>query len=171
MLNAGNDLELMTEVAEWNSTRIANGHDILEMWQGSQNLHATQKQSCTQNTQITAIEYILNTEDIVKSSGSNFQHDGVAAFELSERPHVPPASFSTDLPAGRTQLSTIRWINKINCHLSARNEDSAPESISGNGNLLDCNVDLDSPNDCEDNWEADYESDIELDSGTEYPKP
>jgi hypothetical protein len=36
-------------------------NDFLERWQGSQNLHATQKESCTQNKQITAVGYISDS--------------------------------------------------------------------------------------------------------------
>ena len=35
--------------------RIAKVQDLLEMWQGSQNLRATQKESCTQHKQITMV--------------------------------------------------------------------------------------------------------------------
>jgi hypothetical protein len=47
--NAENNSEMMTEVEERKFHRIANVHDFLEMWQGSQQLHATQKESHTQN--------------------------------------------------------------------------------------------------------------------------
>jgi len=55
------------------------------MWQGSQNLSATQKESRAQNKQMTALGYISDMEEIVKASWSLIQHDGAAAFELSER--------------------------------------------------------------------------------------
>jgi len=84
--------------------RMAKVHDFLEMWQGSQNLPATQKESRAQNKQMTAIEYISNTEEIIKASWSNFQHDGAAAFKLSEKSPVPPALSSKNLPGGQTQV-------------------------------------------------------------------
>jgi len=43
-----NDLELHNEVEERTLPRMAKVHNFLEMWQGSQNLCATQKESCTQ---------------------------------------------------------------------------------------------------------------------------
>ena len=43
---------------------MANGYDILEMCQGSQNQPATQWESCTQNKQMTAEEYILVMEEM-----------------------------------------------------------------------------------------------------------
>jgi len=43
-------------------------HDCLEMWQGSQNLRATQKNSRGQNSQITAVEYISYTDVILNAS-------------------------------------------------------------------------------------------------------
>jgi hypothetical protein len=61
------------------------------MWQGSQNLPATHKESRGQNNQMTAVGYISDTEEIIKASWSNVQHDGGAAFKLSERSPLPPA--------------------------------------------------------------------------------
>jgi len=46
-------------------------------------------------------------------------------------------------------------------------EDSVAESISDTENWLDWNGDLENPNESKDNWEADNESEIELDSGIE----
>jgi len=59
----------------------AKVHNILEMWQGSQNLCATQKESRAQIKQMEAVEIIPVTEGIVKESLSLLQHDGVAAFK------------------------------------------------------------------------------------------
>jgi len=64
---------------------MAKLHNFLEMWQGSQNLRATQKESRAQNKQITAVGYISDTEEFVKASSSLFQPDGAAAFRLSKR--------------------------------------------------------------------------------------
>ena len=79
---------------------MATVHDFLTMWQGSQNLHATQKESRAQNRQMTAVGYISDTEVIVKVSWSLFQHNGVAAFELSKRSPLPPALSAKDLAGG-----------------------------------------------------------------------
>jgi hypothetical protein len=49
---------------------------------------------------MTAIGYILDTEEIVKASLSLFQHDCAAAFKLSERSPLPPALSAKDLPGG-----------------------------------------------------------------------
>jgi len=59
-------------------------HEFLEMWQGSHNLRAIQKESCTQNKQMPAVRYISDTEEIVQASWSNFQLDCGAAYKLSE---------------------------------------------------------------------------------------
>jgi len=45
-LNTENDSEMKKEAEERKLHRIAKVHDFLEMWQGSQNLRATQKESC-----------------------------------------------------------------------------------------------------------------------------
>jgi len=47
------------------------------MWQGSQNLRATQKECRAQNKQMPAMGYISDMEEIVNASWSLFQHDGV----------------------------------------------------------------------------------------------
>jgi hypothetical protein len=56
---------------------------------------------------MTAIGYISDTKGIVKASGSNFHHDGAAAFKLSEKSPVPPALSAKDLPGGRTQVLNV----------------------------------------------------------------
>jgi hypothetical protein len=128
-MNTENDSEMKKEAEERQLHRIAKVHDFLEMWQGGQNLRATQKESCAQNKQMTAVGYISDTEEIVKSSWSLFQHDGADAFKLSERSLFPPALYAKDLPGGRTQILNVRCIRRINRHPVESNEDSARESI------------------------------------------
>jgi len=60
-----NDLEMKKEAEERKLHRMAKVHDVLEMWQGSQNLCATQKESRAQNKQMTAVGYISDTEESV----------------------------------------------------------------------------------------------------------
>jgi len=88
--NTENDSEMKKEVEESKLHRMAKVHDVLEMWQGIHNLRATQKEYRSRNTQMTAVEYISDTEEIVKASRSLFQHDGAAAFKLSERSPLRP---------------------------------------------------------------------------------
>jgi len=99
--NKANDSEMKTLVEERKLYRMAKVHIILEMWQGSQNLHSTQKESHTQNKQMTAVGYISDTEEIIKASWSLSQHDGAAAFKLSERSPLPPALSAKDLPRSK----------------------------------------------------------------------
>ena len=141
--------------------RMAKVHDFLEMWQGSQNLRATQKASRPQHKEMTAAGYISDTEDIVKASWLLFPHDGAAAFKLSERSPFPPALSAKDHPGGRTQILNVRRIRRINRHAVESNKDSAPESISYTDDWLNWNGDFDNPNDSEDDWAAVDESDIE----------
>jgi len=56
-----------TEAEERTLHRMAKFHNLLEMWQGSQNLLATQNQSRAQNRQITAVGYMSDTEEIVNA--------------------------------------------------------------------------------------------------------
>jgi len=97
-----NDMEMKREAEEKMLHRMAKVHDFLEMWQGSQTLRVTQKESCAQNKQMTAIGNISDTKEIVKAYWSNCHDDGVAAFKLSEKSPVPPALSAKDLPGGRT---------------------------------------------------------------------
>jgi len=96
------DMEIKREEEQRKLHRMAKVHDVLEMCQGNENLGATQKESCTRNIQMTAIGFISDTEVIVKACWSNFQHDGAAAFKLSERLPLPQGMSAKDLPGGRT---------------------------------------------------------------------
>ena len=167
--NTENDSEMKKEAEERKLHTTAKVDDFLVMWQGSQNLRATQKESRTQNKQMTAVGYISDTEEIVKASRSLFQHDGAAAFKLSERSPLPPPLSAKDLPGGRTQILNVRRIRRINRHPVESDEDSAPESISDTEDWLNWNGDLDNPNDSEDDCTADVESDMEQDNTIEDP--
>jgi hypothetical protein len=59
--NTENDSEMKKEAEERTLHRMAKVHNYLEMWQGSQNLHATQKESRISNQQMTTVGYISDT--------------------------------------------------------------------------------------------------------------
>jgi len=164
-----NDLELNIEVEERKLHRLAKVYDILEMWQGSQNLRATQKESHAWNIQMTAVWYISDSKEIIKGSWSNFQHDGEAAFKLSERSQLPATLSAMDLTGGRTQVLNVCRIGRIDHYSAKCDDDSAAESISDTENWLDCNVDLDDPNASDDTWEKNNKSDIKLDNDIDGP--
>jgi len=168
--NTENNSETKKEAEERKLHRMFKVWEFLEMWQGSQNLRATQKKPHAQNKQMAAIGYISDTEEIVKVSSSLFQHDGAAAFKLSERSPLPPALSAKDLPGGRTDIFNVHLIRRINRHPVKSDADRAPESISVTGNWLHWNADLDNPNDNEDDWAAEGESDIELSNAVEDPE-
>jgi len=79
------NVEMKREVEERILHRIAKVHDLLEMWHGSQNVPAMQKESSTQNMQISAVRYISVTDEIVRVSWSNFGNNGEAACILLEQ--------------------------------------------------------------------------------------
>jgi len=152
---------MKNEAEERKFHRMAKVHNFLEMWQGSQNLCATQKESRAQKKQMTAVEYILDTDEIVKASWLLFRHDGAAAFNLSERSPFPPALSAVDLPGGQTQILNVRRIRRIKRHPVETEEDGAPESISHTDDWPNWNGDLENPNDSEEDCAADNESDTE----------
>jgi len=59
---------MKTEVEKRKLHRMAKVHYFLEMWQGSQNLRSTEKESHAQNKLMTAVGYISDTEEIIKAS-------------------------------------------------------------------------------------------------------
>ena len=110
-----NDLKLNQEAEKKTLHRMAKVQDFLEMWQGSQNICAAQKESHAQNEQMKPIWYISDTEEIINTSWSNFQQDGAAAFKLSERSPLPSTLSAKDHPGWRTQIlnvSRMKWINR-----------------------------------------------------------
>jgi hypothetical protein len=160
-MNTENDSEMEKEAEEQKSHTMAEVHDFLKMWQGSQNLRATQKESRAQNKQMTTVGYISDTEEIVKASWSLFQHDGGATFKLSERSPLPPALSAKNLPGGRIQILNVRRIRRINCHAVESDEDSLCESILDTEDWLNWNGALDNANDSEEDCAVDDDSDIE----------
>jgi len=98
--NSENNSEMKKQAEDRKLHRMAQVHYCLAMWQGSQNLCATQKESRAQNKQMTAVRYISDMEEIIKASWSLFQHDGAAAFKLSGRSPLPPALSAKDIPGG-----------------------------------------------------------------------
>jgi hypothetical protein len=69
---AENGMELKSEADARKLHQMAKVHNCLEMWQGSQNLRATQRESHTQNKQMTGVEYSSDTEEIVNESWETF---------------------------------------------------------------------------------------------------
>jgi len=127
--NTETDLGMKNAAEERKWHRMAKVHNFLVMWQGNQNLCATQKESRTQNKQMTAVGYISDTEEIVKASWSLFQHDGTAAYESSERSPLPPPLSAKELPGGRTPILYVNRIQRINSDPVESDEDVAPASI------------------------------------------
>jgi len=99
------------------------------MRQGSQIQRARQMESGVQNKQMTAIGYILDTEDILKASWSLSQYDVAAACKFSERSTLQPALSAMDLPGGCTQIFNICPLRKINHHPVESDEPSLSESL------------------------------------------
>jgi len=166
-LNTENNMEMKKEAEERTLHRMAKVHDCLEMGQGSWDLRATQKGSRAQNKQMTTVGYIWDTEEIVNASWSLFQHDGAAAFQLSERSPLPPPLSAKSHPGGRTQILNVCRIRRFNRHPVERDEVCAPESISETEEWLHWNGNWDNRNDSEDDCRADIESDIEQDNSIE----
>jgi hypothetical protein len=108
-------------------------------------------------------------EEMVKASWSLLEHDGAAAFGLSERSPLPRPLPANDLPGRRTQILHPHQIRSINHHPVESIEDSAPESFSDNVVWLNWNGDLENPIMSEENCPVDSESDIEHDNTIDDP--
>ena len=142
--------------------QMAKVNDFLDQWKGSQTLRATQQEFHAQNEQMTALEYISDTDEIVKASWSLFQHDVVAAYKLSEKSPVLPAVSRKDLPGGPTQILNVHQIKWFDRHPAESDKNGSPEIIWDTEYWLNWKGDLDNPNESENDWEADNQSDIEL---------
>jgi len=126
-MNTENHSEMKTEAEERKLHTMAKVHDFLEMWQGGQHQHATQTESRSHIKQMTAVGYISDTEEIVIASWSLFQHDGAAAFKLSETSPLPPALSANNLLGERTQILNVRRIRRIYHHQVESDEHSTPK--------------------------------------------
>jgi hypothetical protein len=165
--NTGYDSEIKIEAEERTLPRMAKVHDFLELWQGSENLHARQMESRAENNKMTAVRYNSHTEDIVPASWSLFQHYGAAVFKWSVRSPLPPALSAKDVPGERTQILNVHGIRRINRHSVDSDEDRSPDSISDTEDWPNWNGDFDNPNDSEEDCAAADESDMELNNGIE----
>jgi len=83
-MNTEINSEMKKEAEDRKLHRLAKVQDFLEMSLVSQNLDTTQKECRAKNEQMTAVRFISDTEEIVQASWSLIQHDGAAAFKLSE---------------------------------------------------------------------------------------
>jgi len=169
--NTEKDSEMMKEAEERKLHRLAKVHHLSEMWQGSQNLHGTLKESRAQNKQMTAVGWISDTEGTVNPPWVLFHYDGAAAFKLSERSPLPPPPLSAkNLPGWQTQILNVRQIWRINRHPVESDEDSAPERIVDTEDWHNWNEDLDNRNDSKDDCVVDIESDIEQGNSIKDPE-
>jgi len=105
--NTESDSEMNREAEERKLETLAKVHDFLEMWQGSQNLLATQNESRAQNKHMAAVGYFLDLEEIIKASWSQFEYDAAAAFKSLASSPSPPEISAKVLPGGRTQILNV----------------------------------------------------------------
>jgi len=105
----------------------------------------------------------------MNASWSKFQHVGVAAFKLSGWSLLPPALSAKNLLARRTEVVNVLWINGIDHHPVESDQESAPDSISDSEHGLEWDGGLDYRNVGHDDWEAEDESNTELDNGIQAP--
>jgi hypothetical protein len=56
---------------------------------------------------MTALGYIADTEELVKTSLLLFHYDSLAAFKLSEQSPVPSALSANDLTVGRNRTFKV----------------------------------------------------------------
>jgi hypothetical protein len=89
--NTDSKLEMTRDVEHKTLHRIGSMHAVLEIRQGHHNLCAIHKECHDNNKQITARQFISDTNETIKLCWSNFQHDGTAQLKFSHRPPVPAA--------------------------------------------------------------------------------
>jgi hypothetical protein len=77
-------------------------HNLLQRWQGGQNLHTARKESHADCKQITSFVLIFDTDGIIKASFSLFQTDSAAAFTLMDTSPVSSALSLNDVTGGHT---------------------------------------------------------------------
>jgi hypothetical protein len=116
---------------------------------------------------MTFVGYISDIKEIITASSSQFQHDGVVVFQLSEGSRLPPGLSAYDIPGGRTQTFNVHLIRRMNSHLVESDEDRALENILDYENWLRWNCHLDVQSDGEDDCVAQGESGIERDNSIE----
>jgi len=61
-MNPENDSEMNREAEQRTMQRMAKVHGMLQMWQGSQNLHGALEESRVHNKQMTTMGYTSDTE-------------------------------------------------------------------------------------------------------------
>jgi hypothetical protein len=103
---ASGDIEAQKAVEDKKLNRLAKVHDFLDMRDGSQKLRHMQRAARAQNSKMTAIGYISDTEETVDEGWSSINHDGVTAFKAIERSNcgLPASLPRIKLPKGRTQI-------------------------------------------------------------------
>jgi hypothetical protein len=109
---------------------------------------------------MTSVGYLLDTEEIANTSWSLFQHDGAAAFKLSERSPLPPPLSAKDIHGGQTEILNVQQIQRIHHHQVESDTNCAPDTISDTEDWLNWNGDLHNPTDSDDNCVVDFQSEM-----------
>jgi hypothetical protein len=141
---ATEDIEVQKAAEEKKLLHMAQVHDFLDMWDGSQKLRRMQRAARAQNREMTAMGFISDTEETVNEGWSSFKHDGVAAFKASERTCGLPASLpQTELPDGRTQILNVRRIRRINRSALESDQESTSDMDTDSEDWLNWDGDVD----------------------------
>jgi hypothetical protein len=111
---------------------------------------------------MTAMGHISDMEETVKSCWSAFQHDGAAAFQLTEKSPLPPILSQIDLPEGKTKVLNIHHIRRINWHPGESDNGSAAVSNSDTKDWLNWIGDIDDPNNDELDGQANDEDEMDV---------
>jgi len=119
---------------------------------------------------MAAVEYISDTEGIVKASWSNFPHYCIATYKLSERFPLPPSLCTWDLLGKEATMIMVCRIWTINHHPAGSDEDSAPETTSNTENWLDRKRNSDNPITSNDKWVVDDLRDMVWANIIEHPE-
>jgi hypothetical protein len=106
-------LEMECEAEEKILQRMAKLYNCLGMRQDSENLYGTWKECHCQNTKLTAVRFISNTEEISNASCSNFPYDSAAAIKVSKGSPEPPPLSAKYFSGEQTEAFNVWQINTI----------------------------------------------------------
>ena len=137
-----NNVDIKTAQEEVKLHKMVKTHDFLEMWDGSQRLRATQKAVRSQNTQMTALGYISDTEECGERISTDLADDGEVAFRSYVECAPPKTLPLSSLINGKTKVLKLHRIRRVDRLSTQTDDESAPEDATEAEEWLNWNGDV-----------------------------